>query len=155
MGAGFGGMLFTLTTGMGFWPASILLSVLFGGLLQYLFRTTFVHLFSGSLIVLFCCLTVRRTGSLWFAVGFHAMFSFAALVLYGSPEIGNHGKSVDGHLLNLRFHGSPWLTGDRLGIGASVLVLPVLMALFLIFDRRHKEAVFMPETRRDPDAAAS
>ena len=81
--------LFTLATGMGFWPASILLSVGFGGLLLYVFsRTvTFVHLLSGSLLSLFCCLSFRRTGSLWFAVGFHAMFAFTALVLYGSPEI--------------------------------------------------------------------
>jgi CAAX protease family protein len=137
--------LFTLATGMGFWPASILLSVGFGGLLPYLLSptATFVHLLSGSLIFLFCCLSFRRTGSLWFAVGFHAMFAFTALVLYGSPEIGNKGKSVDGHLLNLSFHGSPWLTGGQDGIGASILVLPVLGGLFLIFDRLHKEAVFM------------
>ena len=139
--------LFTLATGMGFWPASILLSILFGGLLQYLFSrtTTFVHLLSVSLISLFCCLSFRRTGSLWFAVGFHAMFAFAALVLYGSPDIGNKGKSVDGYLLNLRFHGSTWLTGGQRGIGASILLLPVLVTLFLVFDRRHKEAVFLPE----------
>jgi membrane protease YdiL (CAAX protease family) len=139
--------LFTLATGMGFWPASILLSVLFGGLLQYLFsRTTnFVYLLSAALIFLFYCLSFRRTGSLWFAVGFHVMFAFAALVLYGSPNIGNKGKSVDGYLMNVRFHGSPWLTGGECGIEGSILVLPVLLALFLIFHQRHKEAVFMPE----------
>ena len=139
--------LFTLATGMGFWPASILLSVLFGGLLPYLFtRTTnFVFLLSVSLLFLFSCLSWRRTGSLWFAVGFHAMFAYADLVLYGFPHIANKGKSVDGHLLNLRFHGSPWLTGGQSGIEASILVLPVLVGLFLIFHRRHKEAVFMPE----------
>jgi membrane protease YdiL (CAAX protease family) len=150
--------LFTLATGMGFWPASILLSVLFGGLLPALFdpslrvamsggtRTaTLVDLLSASLFFLFSCLTFRRTGSLWFAVGFHAMLVYAALVLYGSPSIGNKGQSVDGHLLSLRFHGSPWLTGGKFGIEASILVLPLLVALFLIFDRRHKEAVFMTE----------
>lgn len=143
--------LFTLATGMGFWPASILLSVLFGGLAQYLIShrtTTFIHLLSVSLISLFCCLSFRRTGSLWFAVGFHAMFAFSVLVLYGSPDSGNEGKSVDGHLLNLRFHGSPWLTGGQSGIGASILALPVLAALFLVFHRRHKEAVYMPEHSR-------
>lgn len=141
--------LFTLATGMGFWPAAILLSVLFGGPLQYLVfsrtKTTFVHLLSMSLIFLFCCLSFRRTGSLWFAVGFHAMFGFATLVLYGSPTIGNKGSSVDGHLLSLKLHGSAWLTGGQAGIEASVLVFPVLAALFLIFDRRHRERVFIPE----------
>lgn len=139
--------LFTLATGIGFWPASILLSVVFGGLFQYEFTptTTLLHLLSVSLLCLFCCLTFRRTGSLWFAVGFQAMSAFAELVLFGSPDIGNKGKSVDGHLLNVRFHGSAWLTGGQSGIEASILVLPVLIALFLVFDRRHKEAVFLPE----------
>jgi membrane protease YdiL (CAAX protease family) len=144
--------LFTLATGMGFWPASIVLSVLFGGLQQYLVgrTTTFLHLLNVSLIFFFCCLTFRRTGSLWFAVGFQAMFEFAGLVLYDSPDIGNKGKSVAGHLLNVRFHGSPWLTGGQSGIGASILVLPVLAVLFLVFDRRHKEAVFLPENSWRP-----
>jgi membrane protease YdiL (CAAX protease family) len=140
--------LFTLATGMGFWPASIVLSIVFGGLFQYMAtrsKPTFVHLLSASLIFLFSCLSFRRTGSLWFAVGFHAMFLFSALVLYGLPDIGNRGKSVYGHLLNLRFHGPPWLTGGRGGAEASILVLPVLVALFLVFDRRHREAVFFPE----------
>lgn len=150
--------LFTLATGIGFWPASILLSVLFGGLLPALIdpslrvamsggtrTTTLVALLSASLFFLFCCLTFRRTGSLWFAVGFHAMFVYGGLVLYGSPSIGNKGESVNGHLLSLRFHGSPWLTGGQFGVGASILVLPLLVALFPIFDRCHKEAVFMPK----------
>ena len=144
--------LFTLANGMGFWPASIVLSVLFGGLQQYLVgrTTTFLHLLNVSLIFLFCCLTFRRTGSLWFAVGFQAMFEFAGLVLYDSPDIGNKGKSVAGHLLNVRFHGSPWLTGGQSGIGASVLVLPVLAVLFLVFDRRNQEAVLLPENSWRP-----
>lgn len=139
--------LFTLATGIGFWPASILLSVVFGGLLSYLLgqTATFVHLLSVTLIFLFTCLSFRRTGSLWFAVGFHAMFAFTALVLYGSPRIDNGGKSVYGHLLNLRFHGSPWLTGGQGGIEGSILVLPLLGVLFLIFDRLHREALSMPE----------
>jgi membrane protease YdiL (CAAX protease family) len=148
--------LFTLATGMGFWPASILLSVLFGGLQQYLVgrTTTLLHLLNVSLIFFFSCLTFRRTGSLWFAVGFQAMFEFAALVFYDSPNIGNKGQSVADHLLNVRFHGSPWLTGGQSGIGASILVLPVLVVLSLVFDRRHQEAVFSPENSWRPQPVA-
>jgi hypothetical protein len=148
--------LFTLGTGIGFWPAAVLLSILFGGLQQYLIShtTTFVHLLNASLLFLFSCLTFRRTGSLWFAVGFQAMFEFSALALYGSPHIANKGKSVYGHLLNVTFHGSPWLTGGKAGIDASILVLPALATLFIIFARRHKDAVFMPERERTSEQHA-
>jgi hypothetical protein len=143
--------LFTLATGIGFWPAAVLLSLLFGGLQQFLITrtTTFVHLLNASVIFLFSCLTFRRTGSLWFAVGFEAAYEFTALVVYGSPDMANKGTSVYGHLLNVTFHGSPWLTGGKSGIGASVLALPLMATVLLIFERRHKEAVFMPELERE------
>src|SRR5580704_8378919 len=64
--------LATLADGIGFWPAASVLSALFGG----------IHLFNGGeawtgvpqifLISMLFCLTLRRTGSLWFAVGMHA-----------------------------------------------------------------------------------
>ena len=148
--------LFTLATGMGFWPAAILLAVGFGGVAQYLFtRTaTVVHLVSATLMAVFCCLTFRRTGSLWFAVGFQAMFEFTGLVLYGAPDIGNKGKSVYGHLLNVGFGGSPWLTGGQDGIEASILFPPMLAILFLIFDRLHKDAVCMQPQGGQPAVGA-
>jgi len=34
---------------------------------------------------LFLCLTRQRTGSLWFAIGFHAMWNYAAMALYAAP----------------------------------------------------------------------
>ena len=148
--------LFTVATGMGFWPAAILLSATFGGVGQYLFtRTaTVVQLLSATLLSLFYSLSFRRTGSLWFAVGFQTMFEFTGLVLYGVPNIGNKGQSVTGHLLNLRFHGPAWITGGQDGLEASILFLLVLGVLFLILDRLHKEAVCMQPQGKGPAVAA-
>jgi uncharacterized protein len=127
---------FTLSTGMGFWPAAALLSAVFGA----------VHYFgkpmeswrdgvSVALYGLFWCFTLRRTGSLWFAIGFHAMSDYADMVIFAEPNTGNHGQSLSGHLLNITYHGPDWLTGGPCGTEASALVFLILAALFLLFHR--------------------
>src|SRR2546426_2151895 len=66
---------FTLASGIGFWRAAALLSLVFGGLHYFLKpMENLADFASVGLIGLFLCLTLRRTGSLWFAVGFHAGF---------------------------------------------------------------------------------
>jgi len=72
---------------------------------------------SVGLIGLFLCLTVRRTGTLWFAIGFHFAFDFAALSLLGAPNTGNMGKAAEGHLL-------------------------VIALLFALFHFRHRQVRF-------------
>ena len=129
--------LVALARGMGFWPAAVLLSAIFGAV-HYFFKPmeTWIDGVSVALYGLFWCLTFRRTGSLWFAIGFHAMSDFADMVIFAEPNSGNRGLSVPGHLLDVSFHGPAWLTGGACGTEASALVFVVLAALFLLFDRR-------------------
>jgi CAAX protease family protein len=133
--------LFAIASGIGFWPASILLSLIFGGL-HYFVKPleTWLDGISVTLIGLFLCLTLRRTGSLWFAIGFHAMFDYAALVLYAAPNSGNQGRPVEGAILKTTFHGPSWITGGPCGIEASALILPVLALLFMWFHHLYKRA---------------
>jgi membrane protease YdiL (CAAX protease family) len=65
--------LFTLASGIRFWPAAVVLSALFGFYLHYAQKPneTLADGLSVTLIALFFCLTVRRTGNLWFAIGWH------------------------------------------------------------------------------------
>jgi hypothetical protein len=94
---------------------------------------------SVSLIGLFMSLNVWRTGSIWFAFGFHAPFDYAALYIFGAPNSGNRGGTpIDTRLLSGTFHGPSWLTGGPLGVEANWLVFPVIALLFLIFDRIHR-----------------
>jgi hypothetical protein len=60
-----------------FWPAAILLSLAFAG--DHLVKPmeNAPDILSLVLFGLFTCYTVRRTGSLWFAIGFHAAFDFS------------------------------------------------------------------------------
>jgi hypothetical protein len=80
----------------------------------------------------FWCLTLQRTGSLWFAVGMHASFDFAETFLYSVP---NSGEVFPGHLSNAAIQGSGWLTGGRAGPEASVLDFLVLGIFFYVFHR--------------------
>jgi len=131
--------LFTLATGIGFWPAATALSAMFGA----------VHLANGGedkigalsvfTIAMFFCLTLRRTGNLWFAVGVHAAFDWGETFLFSVP---NSGLVAPGHMLNSSFHGPVWLTGGSVGPEGSVMAFVVLGITAAIFAR-----VFPPAER--------
>jgi uncharacterized protein len=123
---------FTLARGMGFWPAAFVLSLVFGAIHLQNPGEAWVGALCAGLIGLFFCFTLRRTGSLWFAVGMHASWDWGESYLYSVPDSGG---MVTGHLLNSGFHGSHWLTGGSVGPEGSVLVFVVIGASWLLFDR--------------------
>jgi membrane protease YdiL (CAAX protease family) len=86
---------------------------------------------AAACIGLFFCLTLRRTGSLWFAVGFHATWDWAQSFLYSVPD---SGTLAPGHLLSSSFHGPWWLTGGSVGPEGSVLVFVVVGATAVLFE---------------------
>ncbi len=121
---------FTLATGIGFWPAAILLSAVFGG--AHLFNSGEDWVGAASVFVfgMFACFTLWRTGSLWFAIGFHAAGDYAESFIYSVPDSGN---MATGHLLHSSFHGPAWLTGGAVGPEGSVLAFAIFLIAFLIF----------------------
>jgi membrane protease YdiL (CAAX protease family) len=123
---------FTLTRGFGFWPAAYVLSFVFGAVHLQNPGEAWVGALCAGLIGLFFCFTLRRTGSLWFAVGMHASWDWSESYLYSVPDSGG---MVTGHLFNSSFHGSRWLTGGSVGPEGSVLVFVVIGAAWLLFDR--------------------
>lgn len=133
---------FTLTQGMGFWPAAVLLSLAFGGIHLSNHGEVWVGALGASSIGLFFCLTLRRTGTLWFAVGFHAAWDWGESYLYSVPD---SGEISAGHLLNSSFHGPAWLTGGTVGPEGSVLVFVLIALLFLAFSAAYREVKYHPE----------
>jgi membrane protease YdiL (CAAX protease family) len=142
-----GYLLFTLAEGMGFWPTALLLSLMFGAVHLRNPGEGVVGALSVFTIGMFLCLTLRRTGDLWLAIGWHAAFDFGETYLYSVP---NSGLVMQGHLLSASLHGPRWLTGGSVGPEGSAFsfaVLAVVAASFNFIYRPNKEA---SESRREP-----
>lgn len=126
--------LFVLAKGMRFWPAALLLSAAFGAIHLGNPGEAWVGALAAACIGLFFCFTLRRTGTLWFAVGMHASWDWGESFLYSVPD---SGQVAPGHLLSSSFHGARWLTGGSVGPEGSVFVFVVIAALWVAFDRVH------------------
>jgi len=130
--------LTNLADAIGFWPAAVVMSGSFG-LVHFVFKQNegWVDPITVGLYGLFWCFNLRRTGSLWFAVGFHAASDYFDMAVFAEPNTGASGNPVPGHLLDVRFHGPVWLTGGPRGTEASLLVFPILACLFYLFHKRY------------------
>jgi membrane protease YdiL (CAAX protease family) len=127
----------TLGKGIGFWPAAAVMSGLFGFIHFLKPDDGWIDPISVALYGIFWCFTVRRTGSLWFGIGFHAASDYTDIVVFAEPNTGNAGQPVRGHLLNVQFHGPAWLTGGPRGTEGSLLVFAILAALFFLFHKAY------------------
>jgi hypothetical protein len=119
----------TLWKSIGFWPASIVIALLFTAD-HYFFKAgenlwDVITLISLSL---FMSYSLLRTGTLWFAVGFHTAFDYMQLFVIGTP---NGARVPVGRLLNVSFDGPAWLTGGAVGTEASFLMYPVIAILWV------------------------
>lgn len=140
--------LATLAEGIGFWPAAIFLSLVFGAVHLGNGGENFFGALGAATVGLLFCFALRRTGSLWFAIGLHAGWDYAESFVYSVPD---SGTLVRGHLLKSSFApGAPaWLTGGSVGPEASVFVFVVLGILFWIVHRMFPAAQFPPPAAKD------
>jgi hypothetical protein len=119
----------TLWKAIGFWPSSIVIALIFAAI-HYFSKAgenvwDVITLVSLSLLMSY---SILRTGTLWFAVGFHIAFDYMQLFVIGTPN----GTLIPvGRLLNVRFTGPAWLTGGVLGTEASFLMYPAIALLWL------------------------
>jgi uncharacterized protein len=124
--------LYTLAEGIGFWPAAVLLSVSFGAVHLQNTGEGWVGVVGVVFVGLFWSFTLKRTGSLWFALGMHATFDFGETFLFSVPD---SGMIFPGHLSNATLHGPNWLTGGTPGPEGSVFDFLILAVFFFVFDR--------------------
>ena len=119
----------TLARGMGFWPAAVVMSVLFGA----------AHIGNGGESVLgiaevvvaglVLCLLLRVTGSLWMSIGFHGAWDWAQSFFYGTPDSGFLAQR---HLLTSHAAGSIRFSGGSAGPEGSALAPLAMVAGLLI-----------------------
>ena len=131
-----GYLQYTLTTGIGFWPSAILLSLLFGLAHESNPGESNYGLFSVVSLGILFCLFLRRTGNLWWAVGFHAGWDWGQTFFYG---VADSGIPPYLNLFNSTFSGPRWLTGGTVGPEASVFTPIVLAIVAVVFTRVYRE----------------
>jgi membrane protease YdiL (CAAX protease family) len=135
-----GYVLFTLADGMGFWPAAIVLALLFGYVHMGNSGETRIGIIDVCLFAIFAVVTLRLTGNLWLAVGAHAGWDWGQSFVYG---VSDSGTPAVGHLLNSHSQGPDWLSGGSVGPEGSVLssLMQVVMILaFIVIYRRRQPA---------------
>ncbi|MGH9496205.1 MAG: lysostaphin resistance A-like protein [Candidatus Sulfotelmatobacter sp.] len=128
---------FTLARGIGFWPAAIVLSCAFGLIHLRNGGEQWPGLLAAAAIGFFFCLTLQRTGNLWFAVGFHAAWDWGETFFYSVPDSGTVSP---GHLFSSSLRGPQWLSGGSVGPEGSVLCFLVIALVWIIFERTHRIA---------------
>ena len=125
---------FTLTRGIGFWPAALVLSCMFGLIHLRNDGEQWRGLLAAAFIGLFFCFTLRRTGNLWFAVGFHAAWDWGETYFYSVPD---SGMVAPGHIFSSSLRGSEWLSGGPVGPEGSVLCFVVIAIVWIAFGKMH------------------
>ena len=117
----------SLWRGAGFWPATLITNALFAG--AHLSKPHENAIDIGIIFALgvLLCVSVRVTGSLWWAVGWHAAFDFGQFFIIGTR---NGGQVPQGRLFDATFLGPAWITGGELGTEASYFMIPPTIATF-------------------------
>lgn len=128
----------TLASGIGFWPAALILSIGFAAL----------HFSNAGerwagILMLFCfgmlaAFTLRHTGDLWFVIGLHAAWDWAHVFLFSVPIAGMLGTW---QLLHPSLHGPHWLTGSSVGPDGSVFAFVVLLSIAGLVNRAFLQGV--------------
>jgi membrane protease YdiL (CAAX protease family) len=147
-----GYMLYTLADGIGFWPAAILLALVFGYEHMGNPGETRIGIVDVCLFAIFSAATLRLTGNLWLAVGAHAGWDWGESFFYG---VSDSGTPAPGHLLNSHVQGPAWLSGGTVGPEGSVLssLLLVLMTVaFIALYRPRRQAIVIITTTEDQPA---
>jgi membrane protease YdiL (CAAX protease family) len=121
--------LFTLSGGIGFWPAAILSAAYFGYSHHGNSGEDWVGLFNAGAFGLLACFLLRRTGNLWMPIGLHMAFDWGETYFYG---VANSGQALPGHLLNSSSSGPALLSGGTVGPEGSLLCSLLIVVVWLI-----------------------
>jgi CAAX protease family protein len=116
---------------LGFWTSAIIFSILFGLGHSSNPGESPIGLLSAGTAAMVFCLSLWRTGSLWWAIGFHTSWDWGQSFLYGVPD---SGTMVQHHLLATHPVGKPILSGGTTGPEGSIFIIAVLaLASLIIF----------------------
>jgi len=118
--------LFALSRGIGFWPAAVVLSLLFGGGHVGNRGEEVIGIVNAVLAGMVFAFSVWWRGTLWWAIGCHLSWDWGETFFYG---VANSGAAAPNHFLSGDPAGPDWLSGGTVGPEGSVLATLVLLLL--------------------------
>ncbi len=113
----------------GFWCAALIMSFIFGFGHKNNSGESPVGLWSAGLIGLVFCFSLWRTGSLWWAIGWHAAWDWAQSFVYG---VADSGQMVQHHLEATYPQGGLLLSGGLTGPEGSIYILAIIALTTLV-----------------------
>jgi uncharacterized protein len=122
---------------LGFWTSAIIWSTLFG--ISHFGNPdeSPIGLLSAGLIGLVFCLSLWRTGSLWWAIGFHALWDWSQSFLYG---VADSGIMIQHHFLATHPIGKPIFSGGATGPEGSIFIVGIVgLVAVIILLTLHRE----------------
>jgi membrane protease YdiL (CAAX protease family) len=131
--------LFTMSRRIRFWRAALFLSVIFGVAHLGNSGENVLGILQVVVTGLLFCLMIRRTGNLWFAIGFHSAWDWAETFFYGTPDSGLLGV---GRFLNTSVQGPKWITGGSAGPEGSIFAIVILLFCALLIHFRFPHAIY-------------
>lgn len=131
--------LFSFSRRFRFWPAAMITSAVFG--IAHLGNPgeNVLGILQVVAVGLLFCLMIQRTGTLWFALGYHAAWDWAETFFYGTPDSGLIGV---GRFLNTSVQGPSWLTGGSAGPEGSIIVYFVLFLCAVLIHFRFPKTIY-------------
>jgi uncharacterized protein len=119
-----GYLQYTLSRAIGFWWAALVWSTVFSWMHVGNAGENLLGLLQTGWMAMFFYLSLRVTGSLWWAIGFHALWDWSESFFYGTP---NSGLRFDHRLLTESSHGDALWSGGSAGPEGSLFSLFVLI----------------------------
>jgi hypothetical protein len=120
--------------GAGFWQAAWVTSTLFGSIHTGNGGENWIGIFAAALIGFVFCVSIRVTGTAWWAIGCHASWDWAETYFYGTAD---SGMAASGHLLTTTPRGNVLWSGGANGPEGSVLVLGIILLLLAVLMMIH------------------
>lgn len=137
---------------VGFWQASWVTSTFFGFAHVGNNGENWVGIFAAAFVGFVFCVSVRVTGSAWWAIGCHAAWDWAETYFYGTAD---SGLVAPGHYLSTTLSGNALWSGGADGPEGSLLILPIVLlllaALLLIYGRKGPSASPVPAAAQVAD----
>jgi membrane protease YdiL (CAAX protease family) len=131
-----GYLQYALTRSFSFWPAAVVTSIIFG-LVHLDVHAPWPTIANFCVLALIACMALRRTGSLWFAIGCHMGFDWGDAFVYSTGQ-----GQVNAHLFHAAVHGSKWISGGNAGPDGNIFNVFLVAAAILLLSRVYPEVKY-------------